>query len=435
VRRLARWVTGAALSGVVLAGCATGDLSPAASPPASDPGDATADRGDQDRAGPDAEATEEASAEAAATETPTAVPDVAALGPRAEPWADGLLPDPIPTTPPGPPADERTLEPVTTIRGEISPKSVVSSQAGLVFAQHMMYRHTITVYDREHELVATIPDEVRLEDFGLDGPGEPLLGSPVEAAFTPDGRHAYVSNYRMYGPGFERGGDDVCAPEDGFDDSFVYRIDTATLTIDQVIAVGSVPKYVAVTPDGGTVLVANWCSYDLSIIDVEQGVEVARVPVGRYPRGIAVTADAATAYVAVMGTRDVAVIDLASRTVTSTIEVGRGPRHLVLDPEDRFLYATVNGDGVVARIDLASGDIARVATGEAPRSMDISTDGTALYVVNYRSDSVSKVRTADLAVLQTVPVELRPIGITYDRATSQVWVASYSGSIQVFEDG
>jgi YVTN family beta-propeller protein len=182
------------------------------------------------------------------------------------------------------------------------------------------------------------------------------------------------------------------------------------------------------------VLVANWCSYDLSVIDVDDAVEVARVPIGRYPRGIAVTADATTAYVAVMGTRDIAVVDLASRTITSRIEVGRGPRHLVLDPEDDSLYATLNGDGVVARIDLASGDIARVATGEAPRSMDISADGTALYVVNYHAASVSKVRTSDLAVLQTVPTELRPIGITYDRDTAQVWVASYTGSIEVFED-
>jgi YVTN family beta-propeller protein len=413
VQRLARWAAGAALSVAVLAGCAPGEPTTASTPATTAPADATEP--------------------ADAIEAPDAPP--AALGPRSEPWPEGLVPQPPgPTTPPGPPADERTLELVTTIRGEISPKSVVSSQAGLFFAQNMMYRHTITVYDRDQELVATIPDEVRLEDFGLDGPGGSLLGAPVEAAFTPDGRYAYVSNYHMEGPGYERGGDDVCAPEDGYDDSFVYRIDTTTLTIDQVIAVGSVPKYVAVGPDGATVLVTNWCSYDLSVIDADEAVEVARVPLGRYPRGIAITADAATAYVAVMGTRDVAVVDLATRTVTSTIEVGRGPRHLVLDPEDRYLYATLNGDGVVARIDLDTGDIARVATGEAPRSMDISGDGTALYVVNYRSDSVSKVRTSDLTVVQTVPVELRPIGITYDRATSQVWVASYTGSIRVFED-
>jgi YVTN family beta-propeller protein len=443
VSRLARWAAAAALSALVVSGCATapGPLDTSA---AQDPTDVTADGDATDATGDAPSAADGGGSGDAAGDGDTAAdpdaaddgapPATAHLGPRAEPWPDGLVPDPVPATPRGPPADERTLESVTTIRGEISPKSVVSSQAGLFFAQNMMYRHTITVYDRDHELVATIPDEVRLDDFGLDGPDAPLLGSPVEVAFTPDGRHAYVSNYRMYGPGYERGGDDVCAPEDGYDDSFVYRVDTQTLAIDQVIAVGSVPKYVAVTPDGATVLVTNWCSYDLSVIDAEEGVEVARVPIGRYPRGVAVTDDAQTAYVAVMGSRDVAVVDLTRRAVTDTIEVGRGPRHLVLAPDDDVLYATLNGDGVVARIDLDNGEIARVATGEAPRSMDISADGTVLYVVNYRSDSVSKVRTSDLEVLQTVPTELRPIGITTDRATSEVWVANYSGSIQVFRD-
>jgi len=34
-------------------------------------------------------------------------------------------------------------------------------------------------------------------------------------------------------------------------------------------------------------------------------------------------------------------------------------------------------------------------------------------------------------VMQTLDVDDRPIGITYDRATAEVWVAHYSGSIRV----
>ena len=46
---------------------------------------------------------------------------------------------------------------------------------------------------------------------------------------------------------------------------------------------------VAVTPDDSTVLVTNWCTYDMSIIDAATATEVARVPIGRYPRGIVVS--------------------------------------------------------------------------------------------------------------------------------------------------
>jgi hypothetical protein len=38
-------------------------------------------------------------------------------------------------------------------------------------------------------------------------------------------------------------------------------------------------------------------------------------------------------------------------------------------------------------------------------------------------------------VLQNVSVNSSPIGITYDAPTHSVWVACYSGTIEVFNDG
>jgi YVTN family beta-propeller protein len=314
----------------------------------------------------------------------------------------------------------------------------VASGTGLFFAQNMMYLHTIAVYDRDYQLVATIDDSVDLGAFPLTGRTEKVRGGPVEAAFTHDGRYAYVSNYSMFGPGFSRPGDDVCSPSQNLDSSFVYRVDASSLAVDQVIPVGSVPKYVAVSPDDRLVLVSNWCSYSLSVIDAATGKELSRVPLGAYPRGIAITADSATAYVAVMGTRDVAVVDLATFSVDRITGVGSGPRHLVLDPRGEFLYATLNGESRIAKIDLASRTVVtKVSTGSAPRSMAIAPDGGALYVVNYESNTMSKVRTRDMQVLQTLPTDRHPIGITSDTdgaGVHRVWVACYAGSLIVFKD-
>jgi hypothetical protein len=85
-------------------------------------------------------------------------------------------------------AAERVLTEVETISGGLAAKSVVASGNDLFFAQNMMYRHTISVFDREYELLATISDEVTPAEFGFaeDFPGT-YLGSPVEAAFTSDG--------------------------------------------------------------------------------------------------------------------------------------------------------------------------------------------------------------------------------------------------------
>lgn len=337
--------------------------------------------------------------------------------------------------PPGPPAAERTLEVAETIGGEISPKSVVASNTGLVFAQNMMYHHTVTVYSSEGEQVATIPDTVDLAEFGLADAPTVVQGAPVEGALSPDGQHYWISNYSMYGPGQGPEGADECTPEssvaNGYTPSYLYRIDTDELAIDAVAQVGFVPKYVAVTPDGQWVLATNWCSWDLSIVSAETHELVATVPnLGRYPRGIVVTPDSRYAYVAVMGESHIAKVDLQSRTVVGTIEVGRGPRHVVLDPEGRYLYASLNQLGEVVKVDLTTDQVvARVPTGVEARSLAISNDGTALYVVNYESNTVTALRAADLGVLQTIETGVHPIGITYDGVTGDVWVAIYTGQI------
>lgn len=333
------------------------------------------------------------------------------------------------------PSDRGRLRLTKTITGDIAPKSVASNGAGLVTAQNMMYRHSVTVYDsRRMALVATIDDSVRLSDFGVSGHPGVSRGAPVEAAFSPDGRYAYVSNYAMYGAGFGPEGSDTCSPSSGYDRSFVYRIDLESRKIDDVYRVGAVPKVVATTPDGRFVLVSNWCTWDLSVISTKQGREVKRIPIGAYPRGIAVSPNGRAAYVAVMGGSDLIRVDLRNFSKRS-VAVGSGPRAVLQSPSGRYLYVTLNAEGRVAKVDLRSGrTVAKVATGSAPRSLAMAPDGRALYVVNYESNTVSKVRTSDMKVLQTIDACADPIGIAYDAPTRRVWVACYGGALQVYTD-
>lgn len=335
------------------------------------------------------------------------------------------------TTVPGAPADQRRLSLAHTIRGELTPKSIVFDGRGRMFAQNMMYSHTVNVYDRSFQRVAQISDAVDLTAFGRPGIHR---GGPVEAARSADGDHMYVTNYQMYGTGFTRPGNDKCA-KGNWDPSYVYRVALDDLRIDQIIEVGPVPKYIATSPDGRWVLNSNWCGYDLSVIDAAAGKEVRRVELGRFPRGIAVAPDSSKAYVAIMGSSDIAIVDLNTFTVSWIRGAGGGPRHLVLSPDGQYLYATLNSAGQVAKIDLATNRVvARVASASQPRSMDISADGTALYVVNYASDALSKIRTSDMTQIQRVPTNHHPIGVAVDSGTGRVWVACYSGSVMVFDD-
>jgi YVTN family beta-propeller protein len=307
----------------------------------------------------------------------------------------------------------------------------------------MIYTHTISVFGPDHELVTTIKDQITPSDFGYPKWDSPVQGGPVEASFSPDGAYVWVSNYSTYGPGFTQEGHDTCSPASGYDRSFLYRVNTATWKIDGAVLVGSVPKYVQASPDGKTVLVTNWCSYDLSVIDTATMKQTARIPIGRYPRGIAITPDSRRAYIAVMGGGAIKTVDLAAigrgergRKVTSTLsEPGRAPRHLNLSPDAATLYVTLNGEGTIAKLNARTGKVLdTVRTGQAPRSSVLSPDGTALFVVNYESDTVSRVRTSDLTVLESTHVDHHPIGITYNAKTREIWVCSYIGVINIFKD-
>ena len=324
---------------------------------------------------------------------------------------------------------------VDSVGGSISPKSVLASDSGLISAHNMMYRHSVTIYDaKTAQLIATVPDSVPLSDFGYKGYSGTYKGAPVEGAFSPDGKYLYFTNYAMYGKGFNKEGHDTCSPASGYDKSFLSRVNLETKKIDAVFPVGSVPKVVKVTPDNKYILVSNWCSYTVTVISVESGKTVTSIKIGRYPRGIAITNDSQYAYVAEMGGSNIHRINLTDFSKT-LIPVGSNPRAVVLSPDESKLYVTMNLSGKVQAWDLVNNkSIKSVKTGQAARSLDISSDGSALFVVNFNSDTVSKVRTSDMKVLQTFKVCNEPIGVTYDSSTNRTWVACYGGSLKVFDN-
>lgn len=352
---------------------------------------------------------------------------------------DGVVaPTPSPNAAQGEPGASADTTPVRILRlsGNLSSKSVDASARGMVFAQNMMYQHSMAAYGPDGALLKTIPDAVDLSAFGIDGHPGTSRGAPVEMAFSPDGKYAWVSNYHMYGKGFSGEPSDNCSSGSGYTNSYMYKVDTDSFEIVKVVPVGVVPKYVAMTPDGTKVIVTNWCSMDINIIDTSTDKVVATVPsTGRYPRGIAVAKDSKTAYIALMGSNKIVALDLTTNSVRDFAYAGSRTRHVTMSPDGTKLYATNSGDNNIAEIDVSNGKVLRkVNVGKEPRSMTVSADGGALYVVNYDASSMSKVRISDFVVTGTYPTDANPIGITYEATLKRVWVACYSGTILVFDD-
>ncbi len=319
-----------------------------------------------------------------------------------------------------------------TISGGITPKSIVHNHNGLFFAQNMIYMHNVTVYDENYELVKKINDRVNLEQYGYSGGS--VKGGPVEVAFSHNGAYAWVSNYTMEGSSYTNPGCDNCSGT-SFDKGFLYKINTRNFKIEQIVEVGSVPKYVAVSPDNRYVLVSNWTSGDVSVVDAETGQFIKSIYAGRHPRGIVVDPISNYAYVTIMGSDKIMKLNLENWEKTWIEKVGKAPRHVCIDPNNRYLYCSINNLGKLIKIDLSTHHIVgSVYTGSAPRSMEITPDGQHLFVVNYSSNSISKVATKTMKELTEVETKLRPIGITLNWSKQEIWVACYSGYIQIFKD-
>jgi len=324
-----------------------------------------------------------------------------------------------------------TYKLVKTITGKISPKSIVNCGKNLFFVQNMMYHHSITVYDSLFDLVATISDSVKPANYGYKDIKCELQGSPVESAATKDGKYIWVSNYCMYGAGYTNPGCDTCIGKQ-FDASFVYKINTQTYKIENIVKVGSVPKYLSITPDQKKLVVSNWSSGDVSIVDLSTEKEIKRVSVGPAPRGIAFDSVSKNAYIAIMGSDKIMQLDLEDYK-TQTIASGlMNPRHLCV--QHNYLYASLNGEGTVCRINLSNHQVKKLAVGKAPRSMALSAAKNKLFVNCYGESKVSVIDLNSFKLESEIKTNSYPIGICLNNENQQVWVSCYLGYVQVFAE-
>ena len=320
-----------------------------------------------------------------------------------------------------------------TIREDITPKSVVHSGDGMFAAQNMMFRHTVSFFDRKYKLRSTVHDDVDLSQFDSSYKSMMYWGAPVEGAFSNNGKYLWVSNYMIKGGKFRHPGCDECTGKN-FDHSFVYKINTWNFAIEDAVEVGSVPKFLVANDALHILVVANWTSGDIHVISTVDDQVFKIVNVGRFPRGIAIHPAENKIYVSLMGESRIAVVDMLTWKVSYIENIGVGLRHLCLDAKQNLLYVSINDEARIAKINLKNNAVSYCETGSEPRSMALSSDGKMLYVVNFDESSLSKVNTKYFTMEQRIETAYHPIGITLDENKGEVWVACYSGSLQVFQD-
>jgi DNA-binding beta-propeller fold protein YncE len=109
----------------------------------------------------------------------------------------------------------------------------------------------------------------------------------------------------------------------------IYELDPTGDVVRRFFMPGR-PQGLGLSADGSELYAAGEDG-DFTVLDLDTGAEVARVPLGAGGFGLAVTPDQSQVWVTAPAAGRVFVIGRASRTIRSTIDVGGTPRRLAFD--------------------------------------------------------------------------------------------------------
>jgi YVTN family beta-propeller protein len=237
------------------------------------------------------------------------------------------------------------------------------------------------------------------------------LSSPVSSsavAVSPDGRLVAAVNP---------------------DSDSITLVDAITLVVLAEVPVGDDPRSLSFTPDSQKVVVTCHGSAIISVVDLNESVEVAQYPVGYMPYGV--VTDGVHAFVAEYGLGNVSVIDLETGALVKRIPVEAFPAGLALSQSGEHLFVTHFFTGRITVIDQMSSTVQETLSTGSDTNLSqfiaIAPDGKKAYLPQTRSNTTNMARLFDTTVFPIVNVldvaNLRllvPERITLDTADKPV---------------
>lgn len=294
---------------------------------------------------------------------------------------------------------------------------------------------------------------------GWDYQGDTLIPSvqekPVEACLSHDDKILWVSlhnaggivpiwldpvtsNMHLGQPGKKAAADTlekkVTVVYPGTNTKYLFSV--------PLIKTGKTPKIISRTADSRYLLVSNWHSYTVSVLELNKdqypfGKVIRTIPVSAIPRGIVVDDKNKRSYVAIMGGASLLVINNDTWQKDTVLSVEANPRHIVLDTSGH-LFISYNSLGKIACLDAATGNTLFTApTHGKPRTIILSKNQKFLFATCYSSDTVDvfRINEKSFTKIKSLPCKGHPVGVDIfeNDETLEAWVCSYSyGTISVF---
>lgn len=175
----------------------------------------------------------------------------------------------------------------------------------------------------------------------------------------------------------------------------------------------------------------------------DQGIKV-----GIEPFAMALSEDDERLYVANLGSGDLSIVDVPGRTLIKNEQVQWGINEVKIPPGGRYAYLTNRGlqsvvlfDTVTNRINTAFAlGSRRTGIGIDTRGIDFTPDGRWAFIAARQPESLLVVDTEKLpsnpddAVVDLLPLDLRPTAVRVTPDGAEVWVTNFaSNNIYIFD--
>lgn len=226
-----------------------------------------------------------------------------------------------------------------------------------------------------------------------------------------------------------------------------------TFTVMHRLPTGKGPHEAAVSPDGRTAYVTNYGSFavfregerprmepgrSITVLDLKSRTVKATFDLGEYrqPHGIVVSRDGKRLWVTVEGSQAVIELDAATGAVLKSWKTAQNVSHMIEPTRDeKKLYIANIGSGSVTVINRGTDEVKSIATGAGAEGIAVSRDGREVWVTNRGANTISAIDTATDQILATFESGgTMPIRVKFTVDGRQAWVSNArSNAVTVFD--
>ncbi len=206
--------------------------------------------------------------------------------------------------------------------------------------------------------------------------------NPAWVTLTPDGSEVWVS----------------C-----FNGGIVQRLNLASNTITGTVTGMSRPIGIAFKHDGSRAYIVSNSGSTLRVIDTATNAQLASIGTGFNAIDVSIDPTDHYAYVVANGDNRIDILDLTGHASPNYYSLPSPPVALTLNSAGTRIYTTTNS-GNVYNVNTATFGLTPIGVGAGPYGLDLSGDGSRLYVTNAYAATVSAVDVATNTVIATIPV-------------------------------